>query len=45
MAISLKRGEPEPLILNGSATGRPPSVSGDVEIWGSIFCYLRKKYR
>ena len=33
MAISLKRGEPEPLILNGSAIGRPPSVSGDVVNW------------
>ena len=47
MAISLKRGEPEPLILNGSAIGRPPSVMGTllIEIWGSIFCYLQKKYR
>ena len=33
MAISLKRGEPEPPILNGSTTGRPPSISGAVVYW------------
>ena len=33
MAISLKRGELEPPILNGSTAGRPPSISEAVVYW------------
>ena len=48
MAISLKRGEPEPPILNGSTPQADhPLFVGPlfIEIWASIFCYLQKKYR